>query len=53
MPYVILRDTAGGFRVKNAVTGTVHSFHTTLAKAKSQVKLLNAIEHGYMPKKRR
>jgi hypothetical protein len=38
------------FSVKNSETGVVHSHHTTKANAKKQVRLLNAIEHGFKMK---
>lgn len=52
MPYEI-RKIRGEkyYTVKNAITGRVHSYHTTLKNAKSQVRLLNAIEHGYVIRK--
>jgi len=38
------------FSVKNSETGVVHSHHTTKANAKKQVRLLNAIDHGFKMK---
>jgi len=49
MPYKINR-TVGGFEVVNRRTGLVHAKHTTEAKAKAQVRLLNAVEHGMKPR---
>jgi len=40
------------YKVININTGTIHSKCTTRVKAQSQVKLLNAIEHGYILKKK-
>lgn len=48
MPYAIFKSD-GKFGVKNTLTNTVHSFHTTLAKANRQIRLLNAIDHGFKP----
>lgn len=45
MPYRIQR-TVGGFEVVNTETGEVHAKHTTEAKAKAQMRLLNAVEHN-------
>jgi hypothetical protein len=53
MPYLIVKTgMGGGFGVKNAITGVMHSYHTTQAKAKAQVRLLQAIDHGFIPKKK-
>jgi len=49
MPYAILSDGRGGFRVVNTATGKEHAHHTTLAKAESQVRLLRGVEHGMVP----
>ena len=37
------------FSVKNSETGKIHSHETTKANAKKQVKLLQAIDHGFIP----
>lgn len=37
------------YEVKNALTGKVHSKGTTKKKAQSQLHLLNAIDHGFVP----
>lgn len=50
MPYVIFKSD-GKFGVKNAMTGVVHSYHTTQDKAKKQMRLLYAIDHGFKPTK--
>lgn len=39
------------FSVKNAETGKIHAHATTKANAKKQVKLLQAIDHGFVPSK--
>lgn len=39
------------FSVKNVETGKIHSHATTKANAKKQVKLLQAIDHGFVPSK--
>ena len=38
------------YQVKNVATGMVHSRKTTKRKAESQIRLLNAIDHGFKPK---
>jgi hypothetical protein len=50
MPYMLIKS-GSGFGVKNAITGVIHSYHTTLKKAKAQIRLLNAIDHGFVPRK--
>ena len=40
------------YKVVNITTGTVHSKCTSRKKAESQVKLLRALDHGYILKKR-
>jgi hypothetical protein len=41
----------GKFEVVNIDTGKIHAKSTTLRNAKSQVKLLNAMDHGFKPSK--
>lgn len=41
-----------GFEVINVDTGAVKSRKTTKEKAEKQIRLLNAIEHGFVPSKR-
>jgi hypothetical protein len=41
-----------GYQVINVDTGDVKSRKTTKEKAEKQIRLLNAIEHGFVPKKR-
>ena len=53
MVYRIVKEYHGhGYRVENKETGKVHAHNTTKEKAENQVRLLNAIEHGYTIKKR-
>jgi hypothetical protein len=51
MPYAITK-VGRAYQVKNKVTGKVHARHTTLAHAEAQVRLLEAIDHGFMPRKK-
>lgn len=46
MPYAIRKlPNQDAYKVYNKKTKVVHSKHTTLAKAKKQVILLNMIDH--------
>ena len=45
--------TRGGWEVRNKQNGTIHALHTTKTKAEAQIRLLNAIDHGFHPKKLR
>lgn len=47
MPVTITKLKGGGARV--STPGGVKAKHTTMAKAKSQERLLNAVEHGWKP----
>lgn len=47
MPVTIKKIASGGFRV--STPNMVHSKHTTFEKAKSQERLLNAVDHGWKP----
>lgn len=49
MPYKI-ESADGGYRVVNTVTGKLHARHSSLANARRQVRLLNAVDHGYRPR---
>jgi hypothetical protein len=51
MPYKIKKKKSGQFSVTGP-SGT-HAKGTTKDKAEKQVRLLNAIDHGYKPKKRK
>lgn len=53
MPYAISHLADGHYRVMNTESRKVHSKHTTKEKAEAQMRLLNAIDHGYVLKKRR
>lgn len=46
MPYK-MRHTTNGWGVQNTQSGEWHSRDTTKAKASKQLRLLNAMEHGY------
>jgi len=48
MPVKITK-VRGGYKVKTP--NMVHAKKTTLAKAKKQKRLLNAVEHGWKPTK--
>ena len=37
------------YRVYNSETGAVKAFRTTLENAKSMLRLLRAVEHGWVP----
>ena len=52
MPYAIKKLVDNRYRVINTATKAVKAKGTTKPKAQSQVRLLNAIEHGYKPTKR-
>jgi hypothetical protein len=49
MPYVIDRLPDGKYCVKNKVTGKIHAFHTTLDKAKAQIRLMEMVDHEKKP----
>lgn len=54
MPYTIRKmPNRECYRVRNLDTGRVMSSCTTRAKAEAQVRLLNAIDHGYVPRRRK
>jgi hypothetical protein len=48
---VKIRKADGGYSVSTPIM--VHSKHTSLDKAMSQKRLLNAVEHGWTPGRRR
>lgn len=53
MPYKIVHSMRDGYvkyAVKNKDTGKTHGW-TTKEKAKAQLRLLQAIEHGYIVKR--
>jgi hypothetical protein len=45
MPYEIRKVSRGKYEVSNPESGEIHAKHTSLAKAKAQVRLLSA-KHG-------
>jgi hypothetical protein len=51
MPYQIKPVSKTRYEVENPMTGAIHSKGTTLPKAQAQLKLLNAIKHGFNPKR--
>jgi len=38
------------YSVKNSKTNQIHSYATTKTKAMNQIRLLNAIDHGFIPR---
>jgi hypothetical protein len=50
MPYKIEKNKDGTYKVVNKITGKIHSFDTTLENAKKQIRLMQAVDHGYKPK---
>ena len=51
MPYKIQKLSNGKYKVVNKETGSVKARETTKTKAEKQIRLLNAIDHGFKPKK--
>jgi len=49
MPYAIRALPTGHYEVINRESRQVKAKHTTKAKAEAQVRLLNAIDHGFIP----
>jgi hypothetical protein len=49
MPYKIIQKSARRYSVINPKTGKVYAKKTTLKNAKRQIRLLNAIDHGFKP----
>ena len=47
MPVTVRKKSGGGYQV--STPGGVKAKNTTKEKAKSQERLLNAIEHGFKP----
>ena len=45
MPYAIVKNRDGTFKVINKATKQVHAKHTTLEKAKAQIKLMEMMEN--------
>lgn len=52
MPYRIVKNEDNSFAVVNQDTGKRMSKHTTKGKARKQIRLLNAEDHGWMPGRR-
>ena len=53
MPYEIKKvRNEQCWTVRNTENKNVHSYCTTLEKAKAQVRLLNAIDHGWKPSRK-
>jgi hypothetical protein len=51
MPYIVRKiRNKNLYSVKNSETNKIHSYATTKSKAKNQIKLLRAIEHGFIPR---
>ena len=51
MPIVINKRSNKCYEVRNIVSNKIHAKCTTLEKAKKQMRLLEAIYHGFIPKK--
>lgn len=51
MPATISKNPDGSFRV--STPNGVHAKHTSMRNAKKQKRLLNAIDHGFVPDKNR
>lgn len=52
MPYSIKPVSKTKYMVENSETGSVKSTGSTLSNAQKQVKLLNAVKHGFSPQNR-
>jgi hypothetical protein len=52
MPYSIVPE-GGAYKVINTQTGKVHARHTSKGKAEAQVRFLQGLEHGMVPRRRR
>ena len=50
MPYA-MKKSGNAYQVVNRQTGKVHAKHTTAAKAKAQMRLMRAVDHGWKPTK--
>jgi hypothetical protein len=51
MPYAIMKETGGKYQVMNVDSGRKHG-KTTKKKAEAQMRLLRALEHGFIPRKK-
>lgn len=52
MPYAMLHNPDGTITVENVDSGRVYAKHTTAKKAEKQIRLLRAIEHGTLRKRK-
>jgi len=52
MPYEIKKISPRKYEVVNTDTGEVHAKQTSLKNAKAQIQLLNAVKHGFKPKRK-
>jgi len=50
MPYEVVHKGTGVV-VRNKATGKIHAKNTTKRKAAAQLRLLNAVDHGWKPSK--
>ncbi len=51
MPYTLRKlPRQNKWKVMNKKTGKIHARGTTLTNARRQIRLLNAIDHGFVPK---
>ena len=53
MPYKISKLPSGRYKLINSSTGKVHAYHTTLLKAKAQMRLLEGIKHNTLIPRRK
>ena len=53
MPYKIIKNPGGTYRVVNSQTGSVKAARTTKTNAQRQVRLLQGVEHGMTPRKKK
>jgi len=51
LPYKILANDDGTYRVVNSDTGEVKAKSTTKEDAEKQVRLLHGVEHGMKPRR--
>lgn len=52
MPYDLIRVAPKHYSVINSDTGVVHAKHSLLKDAKAQIRLLNAVKQGFIPKRK-
>lgn len=54
MPYQIQKVRQGKYvKVINKKTGHILAKRTSVKKAKKQIRLLNAIDHGFKPRRKK